>query len=58
MKVKKVRANADQAKKLHDKTDWNRVCGKSQDAVDHDAMIDAENPVLKSGRARRLNDEK
>ncbi|WP_161787368.1 hypothetical protein [Endozoicomonas numazuensis] len=58
MKAKKVRTRADQAKKLSDKTDWNRVCGKSQDAVDHDAMVDSENPVLKSGKIRRLNDEK
>ncbi|WP_445354923.1 hypothetical protein ACJJI5_18795 [Microbulbifer sp. EKSA008] len=57
-KITKVNKATDPAKLPQDKTDWNRVYQKPQETVDQEALWDNENPVIKNGKTRRLNNHK
>ena len=45
-------------KVVEDKTDWDRVYQKPQHVVDNEALNDDENPVIKQGLVRRINEKK
>jgi hypothetical protein len=55
-KTTKVNSDEYKNKFIQDKTDWKRVYQKTQTQVDHEAQIDKDNPIVKFGKVRRLND--
>lgn len=56
-KITKVSSKDLKDKFIQDKTDWKRVYQESQTQVDREAQADAENPVINTGKVRRLNDK-
>ena len=58
MKITKINSKTDLSKMLQDKTDWKRVYQTSQSSADLKALKDDENPIIKTGKVRRLNDGK
>lgn len=57
-KMTKVSNESLKSKTLQDKTDWKRVYQKPQAQVDSEAQKDKENPIIKVGKVRRMNDLK
>lgn len=57
-KITKVSKATGTSKISNDKTDWNRVYQKPQVSVDQEALEDSENPIIRTGKARRLNSRK
>jgi hypothetical protein len=56
MKITKVNPSTDISKMHQDKTDWKKVYQKSQSIADIEAKNDKENPIIKNGRVRKLNE--
>ncbi|USD22559.1 hypothetical protein MJO52_05350 [Microbulbifer variabilis] len=57
-RITKISKATDPSKLPQDRTDWGRVYQKPQDTVDQEATMDSENPVIKDGKTRRLNNNK
>jgi hypothetical protein len=55
-KITKVNSEPVKSKVLQDKTDWKKVYRQPQSQVDSEAQKDKDNPIIKSGKIRRLND--
>lgn len=55
-KITKISSETVKSKVIQDKTDWKKVYQQPQAQVDSEAQRDKENPIIKAGKVRRLND--
>ena len=53
----KINLKNNLSKKAQDKTNWIKIYNQSQSTADRVASQDAENPVLKNTRFKRINDK-